>query len=125
MACVHNQAKINELNAQIEKKQQQISNLNRNIIQCRNISEQHHKFNEKVNCVINNLDDTTVIAGVPYDYGKMTECLNGSNQTIESCDAIIKESLNRIKLLRSEISSMRITVASLQGNCYACSIEEE
>lgn len=125
MACVHNQAKINELNVQIEEKNEQISCLVRNISECSNIQVQHQKFNNKVNCVINNLSETTVIAGVSYDYGMMTECLNDSNKIIDDCLEIIKESFYKIDMLKNDILSLETAVEVLQGICNLCLIEQD
>lgn len=125
MACVHNQAKINELNAQITIKETQISDLNSNISKCCDIREKHNNFNKSIDCVINNLEGNTVVAGVPYDQGMMSECLQSSNDTIKDCDNIIKTSQEKIELLRVEIESLRSSIASLQGNCSLCVIDAE
>ena len=125
MACVHNQSIINELMAQINEKQQQITSLNINITKCREIALNHQKFNEKVNCVINNLEGNTVVAGVSYDQGKMTDCLNSSNKTISKCDIIIEQSQKKIGVLEREILSLESRIASLDCICATCLIEEE
>jgi len=125
MACVHNQARINELNAQITEKEGQISDLNSNISKCCDIREKHNNFNKSIDCVINNLEGNTVVAGVAYDQGMMSECLNSSNDTIKDCDNIIKTSQDKIELLRVEIESLRSTIASLQGDCSLCVIADE
>ena len=125
MACVHNQAQINVLTAQIREKQNQINNLNNNISKCEDIRKKHSFFNEKMNCVISNLEGNTVVAGVPYDNGKMSECLNDSNKTIRDCDNIILQSNQKKHLLEREILSLERSIASLQGNCSACSVVDE
>ena len=125
MACVHNQAQINALTAQIKEKHSQINNLNNNISKCKDIKNRHENFNDKINCVISNLEGNTVVAGVPYDNGKMTDCLNSSNDTIRDCDKIVLHSSNKILLLEYEISRLESTIASLQGNCSACSVVED
>lgn len=125
MACVHNQAQINALTAQIREKQSQINNLNNNIAKCKDIKSRHENFNDKINCVINNLEGNTVVAGVPYDKGKMSECLNSSNDTIKDCDNIVLQSGQKIRSLENEILSLERAIASLQGNCSACSVDYE
>lgn len=125
MACVHNQAKINELNNLINSIYNDIDNLSYNVEMCRNIQIKHKKFNDKINCVNNKLASITVVAGVPYDYGMMGECLDGSNKTINICDEVIEQSLNKVEKLKDEIMHLRDSIASLQGNCYACSVENE
>lgn len=123
MACVHNQVKINDLNKQIEEKKLQICNLQDNITKCEVMIEKHGNFNKKIDCVINNLEGNTVVAGVSYDDGKMIECLKSSNETINDCDNIILKSKNQILLLEININSLKKSIASLQGNCYSCSIK--
>ena len=125
MACVHNQAIINDLTTQINQKQKEITNLKNNITKCENIRNKHDEFNKKLDCVINNLEGNTVVAGVPYDNGKMSECLKSSNDTITDCNNIILESNKKISLIEKDILSLEHRIASLQGDCYSCSIEKE
>lgn len=120
MACVHNQVKINFLNGCIKKKENQIIDLNINIEKCNIIKQKHDNFNNKLNCVINNLAGNTIVSGVSYDGGKMTECLNSSNQTITDCDNIIEESNKKILLLTEEISKLQMDISSLEGMCSDC-----
>ena len=125
MACVHNQAKIDDLNDQIKKKQTEITGLKSNIEICEDIKKKHENFNKKIDCVINNLEGNTVVAGVSYDNGKMSECLKTSNDTITDCGNIILESNKKILLLEKEILSLEHTISTLQGNCALCLVEEE
>ena len=120
MACVHNQEKINQLNDVIRTKNQQISDLKSNINKCDEIKKKHEKFNEKMNCVIDNLVDNYVVQGQPYDNGKMTECRDSSKTTISDCDDIISKSKNKIILLEREILNLERQIASLDCDCSLC-----
>lgn len=122
MACVHNQAKINALNAEIHSKEQQIKGLNSNIDKCKKIKEKHQNFNDKIGCVISNLEGNTVVDGQSYDNGKMTECLTKSNDTIKDCDDIIALSDEKIISLNNEIDNLKSKIDSLQGDCSSCQI---
>ena len=126
MACVHNQAQIDALTAQINEKQAQITNLNNNITKCNTIKEKHNNFGKELNCVIKNLEGNTVVSGQTYDQGKMDECFDLVLKTIKDCDNLILESNKKIKLLEKEILSLERMIASLQGSCSDClRIEEE
>ena len=122
MACVHNQAKIDQLNAEIKTKHQQIDGLKDNINKCGEIKEKHEQFNEKINCVITNLADNYVVQGQSYDNGKMTECLTNSKNTISDCDDIIKLSDEKIILLECEIENLRNQIVSLDYDCSSCQV---
>lgn len=125
MACVHNQAKIDDLNAQIKKKQTEITGLKSNIEICKDIKEKHKNFADKVDCVRKNLVENTVVAGQTYDQGKMTKCFDLAYRTIGDCNNLILESNKKILLLEKEILSLEHTISTLQGNCALCLVEEE
>jgi len=125
MACSHNQRKIDAINNQITANEDQITTLEGNITKCTTIRDNHDKFNEKVNCVINNLEGNTVFMGAPYDNGKMTSCLESSKETITDCDTIISESNKKIQELQRVNLSLEQSIASLQGTCYECRVAEE
>ena len=124
MACSHNLAKIKAKEAEIKSKENDISLLRININKCNEIKGKHEKFNEKMNCVINNLEGNIVVPGETYDKGKMTECLTKSKETIIDCDDIVKESNTKISLLETEIKNLKVEIDDLQGDCYKCIISK-
>ena len=125
MACVHNQAKIDQLIAQIRQKQAEINSLKNNITKCNEIKTKHINFNTKLDCVIANLEGNHVVAGQAYDKGMMSECLDNSNKTIKDCDDIVLASNSKISSLEREILSLESMIASLQGDCEACIVIDD
>ena len=51
----------------------------------------YEKYNEKLDCVIGNLEEITVVEGKPYDKGAMTECKNTSEGIIQDYEETIVE----------------------------------
>ena len=120
MACVHNQAKINKLTQEIKSLQSQIDNLRNNITKTKIIKQKHINFNDKIECVMNNLSGNYVEAGKSYDGGKMLKCLVDSKNTIRDCDSIILESERQIKINERQILSLEQQIAKLDGDCNEC-----
>lgn len=121
MACIHNQAEINRLTAEINEKQKQITSLNNNITKCTDIKSKHKSFSDKLQCVISNLEGNTVVSGQTYDGGKMQVCQDDANKTIRDCEEIISQSQIQIRVLENIIRRLESRIASLQGNCSSCS----
>ena len=120
MACVHNQAKIDKIKAEIEKLQKDLTNLRNNISKCNEIKQKHTEFNEKLRCVMDNLSGNYVEAGKPYDGGMMLNCSANAISTIKDCESIILESNRQITTITNTIRNLNRQILSLNGNCSSC-----
>ena len=120
MACAHNQAKINSIKQQIQNLRNDITNLKSNITKCDEIKKKHSDFNDKLRCVMNNLEGNYVVAGKTYDGGMMLNCSANAISTIKDCESIILESNNKITSIENEIRGLQREIASLNGDCSAC-----
>ena len=105
MPCIHNQARIAVLEADI-------ASLEKNIAECEKIIVNHMSFRSEINCVMHNLVGNTVDGG-SYDKGKMEECYDMAKETIDEASKIISESKIQISFKEAEI-------ATLQGDCEEC-----
>ena len=121
MACIHNQAEISKISAEINAKQSQINSLKSNITKCNDIKSKHIDFSDKLQCVIDNLEGNTVVAGKAYDDGKMELRQAEAKQTIVDCENMISESEKQVTLLENEIKILEQRMAALNGNCELCS----
>ena len=122
MACKHNQVKIDELNELINQKQKDIINLEGNITKCKDIEKKHVAFFKAIVCVKTELQkgENTIVAGKPYDNGKMDECKDKANNTINNCETIINESIRKKLILEREILNLEKQVAALDFICELC-----
>lgn len=120
MACVHNQAKINAIKAEIQRLQNDLTNLRSNISKCNEIKQKHTEFNEKLRCVMDNLSGNYVEAGKTYDGGMMLNCSANAISTIKDCESIILESNKQITLIQSKIRDLNRQIVSLSGDCSSC-----
>ena len=122
MACIHNQAKINSIIKEINVKQNKIDDLKANITKSNEIKEKHQQFNNKLQCVMENLNGNYVEAGKTYDGGKMLKCSVDTMKTIKDCESIILESGKSVKTLENEIRSLKQQMANLNGDCFSCTL---
>ena len=120
MACIHNQAKINRIKAEIQRLQNDLTNLRSNITKCNDIKQKHSEFNEKLQCVMNNLSGNYVEAGKTYDGGMMLNCSANALSTIKDCESIILESNRQITTIENTIRSLESQMANLNGDCEEC-----
>lgn len=120
MACVHNQERINAIQAQIAEKRSQNAKLAGNVSKCIDMIANYESYGKQVDCVINNLDGNYVTAGQAYDDGAMTLCKNKVDLTIDELENIKLESKNKQVELQNEITALQGEIAGLQGDCAAC-----
>ena len=123
MACPHNQAKIDALNAEIDSLKQDINDLETNIEVYRKQMIKYMSFRDKINnCVKGNLEDgdNHVSADTPYDNGSLDNILNSSQNQINELSNNINECNKKKSEINEQISAKRTEIQSLQGDCSSC-----
>lgn len=127
MACVHNQKIIDDLNAQITQKKEEIASLLSNVSTSRQIINKHTEFSEKLEgCVKKNLEDgnNIITFGRAYDKGAIDNCVKEVNKTIDDCWDIYNSSTKQIDTLHDEIDKLEAEIVKYSGDCYDCIAEE-
>ena len=120
MACPHNQAKINALNAEIDALEQDISDLEKNIEIYKKTQKDYCSLNDKMICVMNNLEENHISAGESYGNSDINNILKNIASQVSEIGNLIGECRDEINSIDEQIAAKKTEIDGLQGDCSSC-----
>ena len=125
MPCKHNASKIVILKTQIKALERDISDLEANIEEYKKTQSDYSSLNDKMICVMNNLEGNHISAGESYGNSDINNILKNIALQVSEIGTLIGECRNEIESINEQISAKEAEIDSLQGDCSICAYDKK
>lgn len=124
--CSHTQAQADALQAEANNKKSEKDSILTEKNKMMALNNTYDECIEKFNCVSNELNGMSVVAGEAYDKGVPQQCKDEIKKEIDNWKEIMNEADKSMMTLDTEIANLERTAASLRGtDCDACKVRED